>query len=381
MNIIYLTDTLALWGGIERVLSYKAKELNERFGYNVRILTTNQGSHPLPFEFSKDVSYVDLGINLHHQYKYSILKRLLFMYRTRKLFRARLQKQVDDFHADVVILIMLNYADIISSVLKNIPWIFESHSSYISEKLEKKGILYRLNCFINKLCLRKASGIVALTEEDSNNWRKVNSFSVVIPNIVQLNITGGYCDYNSCHIIFVGRFFYQKGIDSLIEIWKIVYQRHPDWHLDMYGEGDMKENYQKVIDKMHINIHIHKPEPTIFKRYCECSMLLLTSVYEPFGLVLPEAMSCGLPVVAFDCPYGPAEIITNGVDGFLIKDRDIVNFSNRVCQLIEDKNLRIQMGQAAIKSSQRYRADIIMPQWQDLFVSLTSKEPSSRRTI
>ena len=110
------------------------------------------------------------------------------------------------------------------------------------------------------------------------------------------------------------------------------------------------------------------------------SMLLMTSIYEPFGLVLPEAMSCGLPVVAFDCPYGPAEIITDGVDGFLIKNRDVENFSNRVCQLIENKNLRIQMGQAAIKSSQRYKADKIMPQWKDLLVSLTSKEPFSKKT-
>lgn len=370
MNIIYITDTLALWGGIERILSYKAKELNERFGYNVRILTTNQGSHPLPFDFSKGVSYVDLGINLHHQYNYSILKRLLFLYRTRKLFRIRLRKQVDDFHADIVILIMLNYADIIGSVLKNTPWIFESHSSYISENLEKKSVLFRLNCFINKQCLRKASGIVALTKEDSNNWRRVNSFSVVIPNIVQLNATGDYCDYNSRHIIFVGRFFYQKGIDALIEIWKIVFHRHPDWHLDMYGEGEMKEYYQKITDKLHINIHIHKPESTIFKRYCECSMLLLSSIYEPFGLVLPEAMSCGLPVVAFDCPYGPAEIISNGVDGFLVKNRDVNEFATRVCQLIEDKNLRIQMGQAAIKSSQRYRADNVMSKWKELLESL-----------
>ena len=89
MNIIYLTDTLALWGGIEKVLACKAKELTERFGYHVRILTTNQGTHPLPFEFSDNVSYVDLGINLHHQYRYKSISRLLFMYRTRKLFRTR----------------------------------------------------------------------------------------------------------------------------------------------------------------------------------------------------------------------------------------------------------------------------------------------------
>ena len=85
-------------------------------------------------------------------------------------------------------------------------------------------------------------------------------------------------------------------------------------------------------------------------------------------------MSCGLPVVSFDCPYGPADIIADGVDGFLIKNRNIQEFADRVCQLIEDKELRIQMGQAAIKSSQRYRADNIMPKWKELFENLCRKE-------
>ena len=374
MNIIYITDTLALWGGIEKVLSCKAKELTERFGYHVRILTTNQGSHPLPFEFSKNVSYVDLGINLHHQYRYKSISRLLFMYRTRKLFKLRLQEQIDIFHADVVVLVMLNYADVISDVLKDIPWFFESHSSYYSEKFERKSYFYRINCFVNKWCLRHARGVVALTQMDAQNWQKVNTNVSVIPNIVLLNESGRYSDGSSRHVIFAGRFFYQKGIDTLIEVWKLVHQKHPDWVLDIYGEGELKDYYARIIEQLNINIVIHHPEATILQRYCESSMLLLTSVYEPFGLVLPEAMSCGLPVVSFDCPYGPADIITDGVDGFLIKNRDVQAFADRVCQLIEDKELRVRMGQEAIKSSQRYRADVIMPKWKELFESLCRKE-------
>jgi len=374
MNIIYLTDTLALWGGIEKLLSCKAKELTERYGYHVRILTTNQGSHPLPFEFSDNVSYVDLGINLHHQYRYKSFARLLFMYKTRKIFISRLQEQINEFHADIVVLVMLNYADVLSCVMKDIPWIFESHSSYYSENYERKSILFRLNCFVNKRCLRHASGVVSLTRKDAQNWQIVNSFTPVIPNVVHLNDTGNYSDCSSCHAIFVGRFFYQKGIDSLIDVWKLVHQKHPDWILDIYGEGELKDYYVKIIEKLNINIVIHRPESTILQRYCESSMLLLTSVYEPFGLVMPEAMSCGLPVVAFDCPYGPADIITDGVDGFLVKNRDINEFANRVCQLIEDKELRIRMGRAAIKSAQRYRADVIMPKWKELFERLCQKE-------
>ena len=118
---------------------------------------------------------------------------------------------------------------------------------------------------------------------------------------------------------------------------------------------------------MDINIVVHEPTSTIFEEYLRSSMLLMTSRYEPFGLVLPEAMSCGLPVVAFDCPYGPAEIITDGVDGFLIRNRSIEDYVDKVCLLMEDEKLRQRMGQRGVQSTQRYEANRVMPQWKRLF--------------
>ena len=123
---------------------------------------------------------------------------------------------------------------------------------------------------------------------------------------------------------------------------------------------------------MNANICLHAPSKFIMERFKENSILVVTSEFEPFGLVIPEAMSCGLPVVSFDCPYGPADIITDGVDGFLIKDRDVGAFADRVCLLIEDEALRMRMGQNGILSSQRYRAEIIMPKWVKLFEELAS---------
>ena len=96
----------------------------------------------------------------------------------------------------------------------------------------------------------------------------------------------------------------------------------------------------------------------------------MTSAYEPFGLVLPEAMSCGIPVVAFDCPYGPSDIITDGKDGFLIRNNDIHDFAEKVCLLMDKPDLRKKMGKAGIVSSRRYEAKLIMPQWVQLFQSL-----------
>jgi glycosyltransferase involved in cell wall biosynthesis len=215
--------------------------------------------------------------------------------------------------------------------------------------------------------------IVSLTQRDALDWKTINPHVEVIPNVVHLNNSGKYNDRSFKTAIFVGRYSYQKDLQSLLRVWEIVSQRHSDWQLHIYGGyGIEKDQVLSEIKKMDASILVHESTSDIMERYKESSILLLTSRYEPFGLVLPEAMSCGLPVVAFDCPYGPADIIADGVDGFLIKNRDIDEFANKVCQLIESEELRRQMGNNGIISSQRYRADAVMPQWIRLFDELTS---------
>jgi len=124
-----------------------------------------------------------------------------------------------------------------------------------------------------------------------------------------------------------------------------------------------------VIIPVYNVISLHKPVSNIFDKYIESSILVLTSRCETFGLVLPEAMSCGLPVVSFS-GYGPSEIITDGKDGFLIPNYDTDKFAEKLSLLMDDEDLRSEMGNAAIESSQKYDAEHIIPQWMKLFESL-----------
>jgi glycosyltransferase involved in cell wall biosynthesis len=158
----------------------------------------------------------------------------------------------------------------------------------------------------------------------------------------------------------------QKGYSYLSDVWQLVSQRHPDWRLDIYGEGAEKEENRMYIPQGS-NVLVHAKTSAIIEKYKESSILILTSVYEPFGLVMPEAMSCGIPVVAFDCPYGPSEIITDGKDGFLVRCWDVDAFADTVCVLIEDCDLRQHMGRNAVQSAQRFTKERIIPQWCSLF--------------
>jgi glycosyltransferase involved in cell wall biosynthesis len=221
--------------------------------------------------------------------------------------------------------------------------------------------------------------LVVLTGQQISHWPQ-NIPVYAIPNALPFypNMVST-CEKKRA--IIVGRYTEAKGYDYMIEAWRMVHQKHPDWTIQTFAMGEDEDQVRAKILSYGLQdtIIMNPPTDNIMEEYLNSSMLLMTSVYEPFGLVLPEAMSCGLPVVTFDCPYGPADIITHESDGFIVQDRDISRYADYVCQLIESPGLRQTMGAVGIKASQRYHADKIMPQWQDLFVSLTSKEPSSRR--
>ena len=364
MTLLYVTDAFAVWGGMERVLADKMNYLSESYGYDVVLVTVNQGEHSIPFSLNPQIKHVDLGVRLHQQYAYSGVKRFLIYRKLVAQLKDKLSNTLSQISADVIICAKLDFVGVLNEVRGRTPLIVESHTLCRADYYEKSGLLRRLHILDFKRQVSNADAVVTLTDGDAKDWYDYNKQVCVIPNVVHIDKLSNLGDYTAKKIIFVGRFTKQKDFDSLLRIWSLVYSRHSDWTLDVYTDGGIDAP----------GISVFKPIANIMEKYSESSILLLTSVYEPFGLVMPEAMSCGLPVVAFDCPYGPADIITDGVDGFLVKNRDINEFANRVCQLIEDKDLRVRMGLAGVKSSQRYRADVIMPKWKELFERLCQKE-------
>lgn len=373
MRILYINDAWAIWGGLERVLIDKMNYLSNEDGYEIYSITYEQGANPIPFPLNPQIVHHDLDIRLYRQYRYCGLKKYYYKYKLEKLLIKRLQSEIRQIMPDVIVCPRADILDYIFKAKGNIPLVLESHSSYKWIAVEKKGFVrFFKQSYYNNL-VKHVQMVVALTEGDAIEWRKITNHVCVIPNVVHLNHSRRFSDCQSKSVIFVGRLCVQKDIHSLLQIWSLVHQRFPEWQLHIYGACENgSESLPSTIERMNANITLHQPTRQIFDKYLESSLLLLTSQYEPFGLVLPEAMSCGLPIVAFDCPYGPADIIIDDQDGFLIKNRDIHAFAEKVCLLIENPELRKMMGQAGVLSAQRYDASRIMPMWKDLFDHLAS---------
>lgn len=368
MKILYVIDAIAIWGGLERIVVEKVNYMADNFNYDMHIVTVNQGKHPIPYLLSPKVSYKDLEIKFHLQYVYKGLRKLCKRAYLDWLFIERLRLYIQEIKPDIIVSVRPALTGSIIDAKGSIPLFFESHSSCKGQFVIDSDIVTKLKVWYSNRSVRHAQRVVALTEGDACEWRKINPMVSVIPNIVHLNDSGSYSACEAESVIFVGRFSRQKNIKSLLGIWKIVHERKPNWQLQIYGGyGEEQDSLMPVIEQLNANICVYEPTPDIMNKYKDNSILVMTSAYEPFGLVLPEAMSCGIPVVAFDCPYGPSDIITDGEDGFLIPNHDIQLFAEKVCLLMDNPDLRKKMGKAGIASSRRYEAKLIMPQWKELF--------------
>ncbi len=368
MKIVYIYSSLAVWGGVERILVDKMNFLAHEYGEDVYIITSDQGSHESPYNLDDRVHLIDLDIRFHSRFRHNLLRRLIEYRRMSRLYHERLKKQLMQICPDIVITTTFQDIRPLLKIKGDLPLVVESHLNF----LHPDSLLHRIQLRINNYWAGRAEAIVTLTNGDAEDWRKVSRHVHVIPNMVHLNDTNLYSDCTSKRVLFVGRFEEQKNIGELISIWQQIHTSFPDWKLDLYGDGKLWEKFKCEADALNINIEIHKPTAQIMDVYRNSSVFVMTSLYEPFGLVIPEAMSCGLPVVSYDSPYGPAGIISDGEDGFLIPMHDRQAFGNRLCQLMGDEELRKKMGHRAIESSQRFSADKIMPMWKKLFEQLTS---------
>ena len=158
----------------------------------------------------------------------------------------------------------------------------------------------------------------------------------------------------------------------LIECWKLVHEKHPDWILKIYGIDNVKF-LQPIIVKNELKHTIIPMEstPRIYDAYQESSIYVCSSRFEGFGMTLVESMSCGLPCVSFDCPHGPRNIITDGKNGYLVEPKNIEALAERICQLIENEELRKEMGKEARKRAEDFTEEKIMCQWVDLFENIS----------
>jgi glycosyltransferase involved in cell wall biosynthesis len=198
---------------------------------------------------------------------------------------------------------------------------------------------------------------------------------VVIPNAVH-RVDQERSQQVNPVVIAAGRLVPQKGFDLLIEAFAQVVRAHPEWRLRIFGTGPRKTQLAGLIDQHGLGEHVTLPGRTdrLEKELAESSVYVLSSRFEGLPMVMIEAMTHALPVVAFDCPTGPKDVLTDGVNGVLVPPRDVDGLAAALNRMIGDRELRVRMGKAAATASRAYGPETVMPLWEDLFSELAHGE-------
>ena len=374
-RIVYCTPALYFAGGMERVLTMKANYFAEHFGYDVTIILTDGKEKPIFYPLSDKVKVINLDIGFEELWTCSFLKKIFFYLKKQHLYKKLLKRELMRIRPDITVSMLRREINFINDIQDGSKKIGEIHINRANfRNFEGNNALKNLfskfwmNSLLSKL--QRLDRFVVLTEKDKEAWVELKNVCV-IPNPLSFTSTRR-STLSEKRIIAVGRYCHEKGYDLLLKAWVIVQNRTTDWRLEIFGEGD-RTQYEEMVDTLNLDRHrcvLNGRSSRIQDEFLNSSLSVCSSKFEGFGLVITEAMACGLPVVSFDCPWGPRAIISDGEDGMLVENGNVDKLAEALVLMIQNPKQRKAMADKAIENVQRFRIDQIAGLWKSLFESL-----------
>lgn len=379
IKIVYCTPSLYIAGGVERVLTLKANylaNLDDKYDVTI-ILTDGQGKKPF-YDLSLKVRIINLNIGFEDLWTLSFIRKIPTYLRKQRLYKKKLTQTLTEIRPDITISTLRREINFINDIIDGSIKIgeihvnrqhyrnFEEKESNWLKDIFSKWWMWRLTKKLKNL-----DKFIVLTNEDKESWKELNNVLVIpdpLPYIPQKK-----SQLTEKRVIAVGRYAYQKGFDMLLQAWKQVEERCPEWQLDVFGDGD-RTPYEQQIDQLGIDrqrCRLNTPTQNIQQEYINSSVFVFSSRFEGFGMALLEAISHGLAVVSFDCPCGPKDIITNEKDGLLVENCEPIKLAEAIIRVTKNEKLRQSLGNAAYESAQQYSIDVIGQKWDNIFNEIT----------
>lgn len=383
MKIAYCIPSLHNSGGMERILILKANYLSEKYHHDVTFITTDLKGRKPYFPLSSQVSVHDLDINYCDSESAGILTKIMQRNKLQRMHQKRLASFLMAEKFDVVVSTFCHEVSFLHRIHDGSKKVLEIHFSRYFRNLDAK---YNHASFLKRVIIsylnRRDFSVVhhydrfvSLSNEDAKSWGKLDNLKV-IHNPITIEAKQQSTTENH-KVIAVGRLCAQKGFDDLIGIWeRIPSTIRKDWVLEIYGNGIQKDELLQMIERKGLSdsIKLVPPVKHIEKVLAEGGIFAFSSRYEGWGLACLEAATVGLPVISFDCPCGPKEIVADKETGYLIENRDANLFAKRLEELMLNDALRKQMGDRnRVMVNRRFSVDQIMLQWEQLFNEVMKK--------
>ncbi len=387
IRLLYLIPSLTNSGGMERVLTDKVNYLIKLGNYSITIITTDMKSSESPFyKLDINVKVINLEIFFESIFNLPLLKKRKESKNLLEMYERKLSKYILDNQVDICISMGAKELEFFSKLDVPVVKIFESHfnptvrSSFIADHKGSSLFWRILGKYRDWQYLQQTKNldqVVVLTKNAQIEWKKTHNNVCIINNpspFATINYKIDDKEYKRA--IAIGRLEDQKGFDLLIESWKKVYDIHPNWKLDIFGEGSKKDVLQNMISENCLDqvITLKGITRNVQQELLTSDFYVMSSRYEGLPMVLLESIANGLPIVSFDCPTGPAEIVENNDCGVLALNGNINDLSEKIIYMIESIDIRKEMSAVAIEKSKKYAIELIMKQWVDLFAELIANQ-------
>lgn len=358
-NIIFIISDITSGGGMQRVTINMANYLSNLNQYKIQIISLSMGDGKVKYFIDNKVDAIYLPIPK-------------FKLRTKSIkAMIELRKVIPRDFEGIVIVDDVGYTIPVYAALyknKNIKFICWTHMH--SHHGRKFGFAWSGR----RLAVSKFDSIIALTKEDKGYLSEIDKKNKVIQiyNPIDSGIKKERYSAESKKIISCGRLLKIKGFDYLIETARLVFAKHPDWTWDIYGDGEDYNNLKESINKYGLqnNVFLKGYHNNILSLYKEYSMYVFTSREEGCPMAMIEAMASGLPMISFDFKCGPKDLITEGVNGFIVKNYNINEMANKINYLIENQNKRIDFSNKSDINLNELKLNYVIKQWQKLLDNL-----------
>lgn len=376
-KIVYCTPALYLAGGMERVLTLKVNYFADVWGYDITIILTEGKGQPYFYPLSDRVKVINLDIGFEELWNQPILKKLFIYAKKQRQYKKALKTALMQIRPDITVSMLrreINFLNAIHDGSKKIGEIHINRAHYRTFEEGDSNVfksllsLYWKHTLVRHL--KQLDSFVALTKKDQEAWTELNNVSV-IPNPVSFPSVK-LSRQTEKRVIAVGRYCHEKGYDHLLKAWAEVQHLCTDWRLDVYGDGD-RTAFEKMLDDCRIDrsrCALNGRVSDVQSEFVRSSLAVCSSRFEGFGLAIVEAMACGLPVVSFDCPWGPRSIISDGEDGILVENGNVEQLVAAMVRLMREPEVRETMGKRASVNVQRFSMEAVAREWKDLFDSL-----------
>ena len=381
LKLVYVTPALYMAGGVERVLTLKANYFVEHFGYDITIILTEGKDKPLFYPLSDKIKIINLDINFEELWACSFAQKILVYLRKQRRYKKLLTEELMRLRPDITVSLLrreINFINEIHDGSRKIGELHVNRANYRNFEVNDSNFFKNLfaKFWMHNLVsnLKKLDCFVVLTEEDKSAWPELHNICV-IPDPLSF-IPTRHSLLTEKRVIAVGRYVYQKGFDLLLKAWHLIENKYPDWQLAVYGDGD-RTSYQRLMTELGIDenhCHLYGPTTDIQQEYVRSSLFVFSSRFEGFGMVLVEAMACGLPVVSFACPCGPKDIVKDGEDGLLIENGNFEDLAAKLSFLMDNEAIRSQYAASGVKNVQRFYICKIALQWKKTFKNVVDSK-------